>query len=80
MKTLTIREVPDDVYAVICRDARAGHRSIQEQVRLVLTREAQLSSGEDFLKAAEKCRRRFADRRLGPMASTIREERERRCR
>jgi plasmid stability protein len=38
MKTLTVREVPDEVYTVIRREAEANHRSIQEQVPHVLDR------------------------------------------
>ena len=39
MKTLTVREVSDVVYAVFKEEAKADHRSLQEQVRWVLAKE-----------------------------------------
>jgi plasmid stability protein len=77
MKTLTIREVPDDVYAAIVREAQVGQRSIQEQVRFVLAKEARLRQG-GFLDAARQWRQRVAGRELGDTLGELREGRERR--
>lgn len=77
MKTLTIREVPDEVYAVIRREAESGHRSIQEQVRYVLAKEARLREG-GFRQAAATWRRKLAGRKLGDTVADIRSGRARR--
>jgi hypothetical protein len=77
MKTLTIRDVPDEVYDAIVREAKAGQRSIQEQVRFVLAKESRLRQG-GFLAAARQWRRRLADRDLGDTLAELREGRERR--
>lgn len=77
MKTLTIREVPDQVYAVITREAKTCHRSIQEQVRFVLAKEARIRQG-GFVDAAHRWRKRLSGRDLGDAVREIREGRERR--
>jgi len=53
MKTMTIRNIPDRVYDEITKNAQAEHRSLQEQVRYILTNEAALRSGSVCEKAAE---------------------------
>ena len=77
MKTLTIRDVPDEVYEAICAQAEAGHRSIQQQVRQILEKEARLRGG-GFLQAAEKWRAKFAGRKMGGTVQDIRAGRARR--
>jgi hypothetical protein len=77
MKTLTIRDVPDEVYTVIAREARDGHRSLQEQVRFVLTKEARIRQG-GFMDAAHKWKARLVHRPLGDTLQELREARERR--
>ncbi|NDV62426.1 hypothetical protein G0Q06_08190 [Puniceicoccales bacterium CK1056] len=39
---MTIRNVPDETYKGLQEMARANHRSLQEQVRLMLTEEVEL--------------------------------------
>ena len=53
MKTMTIRNIPDRVYDEIAKGAQAEHRSLQEQVRLILINDAALRSGSVCEKAAE---------------------------
>lgn len=77
MKTLTVREVPDAVYATLKSEAEANHRSLQEQVRWVLSKETQLRKG-GFLGAARQWQRCFAGRTLGDSVADIRAGRERR--
>lgn len=77
MKTLTVREVPDEVYGVIKQEAEANQRSIQEQVRYVLAKEARLRHG-GFRAAAKKWRTKVAGRPMGDTVVDIREGRNRR--
>lgn len=77
MKTLTVREVPDEVYTVIRREAEANHRSIQEQVRHVLAKEARLRQG-GFAAAARRWQKTLAGRTLGDTVADIKSGRERR--
>ena len=44
MKALSIRNLPDDVYEALKNMAAANHRSMQEQVRCLIEREARLTS------------------------------------
>lgn len=77
MKTLTIREVPDAVYTVLKEEAATNCRSLQEQVRWVLTKETRLQRG-GFMGAARRWQRAMAGRALGDTAADIRAARERR--
>lgn len=76
MKALTVREVPDTVYEVIRADAKASRRSIQEQVRWVLEKDARLPRG-GFLAAARRWNRRLKGRDLGDCVEAVRNVRER---
>jgi plasmid stability protein len=42
MKTMTIRNLPEEVYSGLQDMARSNHRSLQEQVRLMLIEEVRL--------------------------------------
>mgnify|MGYP002725916760 CR=1 FL=1 len=53
MKTMTIRNIPEDVYDALVESAHTEHRSIQEQVRYVLENEAKLRSRSVCEQAAE---------------------------
>jgi plasmid stability protein len=77
MKALTVREVPDTVYEAIRADAKASRRSIQEQVRWVLEKDAQLPRS-GFLSAARRWNRRLKGRDLGDAVEAVRSARERR--
>ncbi len=52
MKTMTIRNIPDSAYEEIAKSAQAEHRSLQEQVRLILINDAALRSGSLCEKAS----------------------------
>ena len=75
MKALTVREVPDTVYDVIRADAKASRRSIQEQVRWVLEKDARLPRG-GFLSTARRWNRRLKGRDLGDCVEAVRNARE----
>ncbi len=77
MKALTVREVPDTVYEVIRADAKTSRRSIQEQVRWVLEKDARLPRG-GFLSAARRWNRRLKGRALGDSVEAVRSARENR--
>ena len=77
MKTLTVREVPDAVYAVLKEEAAANNRSLQEQVRWVLAKETRLRKG-GFMGSARRWQRRLTGRELGDTVAEIRAGRERR--
>ena len=53
MKTMTLRNIPDPVYEALAENARAEHRSLQEQVRYILTNDVALRSRSVCEKAAE---------------------------
>ena len=55
---------------------RKSHRSLQEQVRMLLEREAKLVRG-DVLEQAGKLRNRLAGRKFSDVLEMIREDRER---
>ncbi len=77
MKILTIREVPDDVYEELKRQAKANHRSLQEQMRMTLVKEAKIRGGS-MLERARRWRRRLQGRDLGDAVEDIRQAREQR--
>jgi plasmid stability protein len=77
MKTLTVREVPDAVYAVLKEEAVTSGRSLQAQVRWVLEKETRLRKG-GFLGAARRWQQRLADCDCGNTVADIRAGRERR--
>ena len=76
MKSLTLRRVDEDVYKSLQDLARANHRSLQEQVKIILEREVRLAGGSHAYKARQ-LRERLAGRPWGDIAADIREERER---
>ena len=73
MKTLTIRNIPAPVYTALAESARAEHRSLQEQVRLILTNDVALRCGSVCEKAAEY-RSRLAGRK--PQKSVVQDLRQ----
>lgn len=76
MKTITVRNIPDDLYLDIRRLAERNRRSLQQQA-LVLLERARLSRlGSPATRAAE-IRSRLAGRVLGDTVGELRRERER---
>ena len=76
MKTVTIRNVPDDLYNVITELAKRNRRSIQQQLLVVLDRARRLHSEPPGVKASEM-RKKLAKRNLGDTVTEIRSERDR---
>lgn len=76
MKALSIRNLPDNVYEALKAMASANHRSMQEQVRCLIEREAKLASGPG-LTVAREWRMRLAGRKLGDTVEDVRQDRAR---
>lgn len=76
MKVMTIRKVPDEVYAELTAWAEQSHRSLQEQVLYLIEEEVKLR-GRSVMESAEEYRTRLAGRSMGDIASEIREDRRR---
>lgn len=76
MKTLTIRNIPDDLYQVVSRVASRNRRSIQQQLMVLLEKMRALDSESPVARAAS-IRSRLAGRNLGNTVDEIREERAR---
>ena len=76
MRALSIRNLPDEVYEVLKSMAAANHRSMQEQVRHMIEREAKLASSNG-LSAARAWRTRLAGRTLGDTVEDVRQDRAR---
>ncbi len=76
MKTLTIRNIPDDLYNIIRRIAQRNRRSIQQQLLVQLEKIRVLDSKSPVIRAAT-IRNQLAGRPLGNTVREIREERRR---
>lgn len=76
MKALSIRNLPDDVYEALKAMAAANHRSMQEQVRYLIEREARLAASPG-LAAARAWRVRLTGRNLGDTVEDVRLDRAR---
>lgn len=76
MKALSIRNLPDDVYEALKALAAANHRSMQEQVRCLIEREARLVAAPG-LATARAWRSKLADRKLGDTVEDVRKDRAR---
>jgi len=76
MKTITVRNVPDDLYEDLKRLAEGNRRSLQQQALILLER-ARVARLEPPTQRAARIRARLAGRRLGDTVAEIRQERER---
>lgn len=76
MRALSIRNLPDEVYDALKAMAAANHRSMQEQVRCLIEREARLAAGPG-LAAAREWRIRLSGRTLGDTVEDVRQDRAR---
>lgn len=76
MKTMTVRNIPDDLYEDLKRLARRNRRSIQQQT-LVLLQRARLLAGPDPVREAARIRESLCGRDLGDVVADVREERDR---
>jgi len=75
VKALSIRNLPDDVYESLKTMAAVSHRSMQEQVRCMIEREAKLRAGHGLTAAARTWRMRLAGRTLGDTVEDVRTDR-----
>jgi plasmid stability protein len=76
VKSISIRNVPDDVYDTLQQMARQSRRSLQEQVKVILEQETRLAN-RSFLNRAAEWRKRFQGRNLSDTVEAIREDRRR---
>jgi len=76
MKSLTIRNIPDDLYKIIVNMAKSNHRSIQQQVLFIIER-ARMFSYRSPVERAKDIRQRLQGRELGDTIKEIEEERSR---
>ncbi len=76
MKSLTIRNIPDDLYKIIVNMAKSNHRSIQQQILFILER-ARMFSNRSPVERAKDIRQRLNGRKLGDTIKEIEEERSR---
>ncbi len=77
MRVLTVRNVPDDLYAALVRQAEQNRRSLQQQVLVLLERGRDLGAAESPLETAQRIRAQLAGRPLGDTVAEIRADRER---
>ena len=76
MKAISIRNVPDHIYAGLQTMAKANRRSLQEQIKVMLEQEVKLSN-QSFLAGAAQWRKRLQGRNLGDTVKTVRKDRQR---
>jgi plasmid stability protein len=76
MKSISLRNVPDNVYATLQEMAQANHRSLQEQIKHILEKEVSLVKGSTFAAAAN-WRKRFKGRKFTDTVAMIRQDRQR---
>jgi plasmid stability protein len=76
MKTLTVRNVPDDLYRSLSSLAARNRRSLQQQVLVVLERVRALDQPSPLRRATE-WRKRLQGRDLGDTVLEVFEERHR---
>ncbi len=76
MTTINIKNLSKSTYQILIGIAKANRRSLQEQVKLILEKEAQLIS-ESSLTMAAVWRNKLNNRSLLDTVELIREDRER---
>ncbi len=77
MKSISIRNVPDNVYSVLQDMARINRRSLQEQIRHLLEQEARLVRGAPTVRA-RAWRNKLSTRPLPDVPEMVRQDREER--
>ena len=76
MKAISLRNVPENVYAGLQAMAQANRRSLQEQVKLILEQEVNMAN-RSFLTNAADWRKRLEKRAIKDTVKSIREDRDR---
>ncbi len=77
MKSISVRNVPDNVYTALQEMAKANHRSLQEQIKYILEREVSMVRSSPLATAAN-WRKRLKGRRFADTVKMIRQDRKRR--
>lgn len=81
MRSLQIRDLPEDVYEALSHRAETEHRSLAQQAIVELRRMPDLLARERRQKAVERLRERLAEEGTRPLpldpAALVREDRER---
>jgi hypothetical protein len=75
-KSISIRNVPEHIYAGLQAMAKKNRRSLQEQIKLILEQEVELTN-RSFLAVAAEWRKRLEGRSLRDTVNMVREDRER---
>ena len=76
MKAISIRNVPEDVYAGLQAMAKMNRRSLQEQIKLILEQEVTLNK-RSFLADAAEWRKKFQERQFKDTVKDVRKDRQR---
>jgi plasmid stability protein len=76
MKAISIRNVPDNVYAALQAMAKLNRRSLQEQIKLILEQEVALAT-PSFLARSAHWRKQLEGRKLSDTVALLRKDRER---
>jgi len=76
MKAISIRNVPDNLYAGLQVMAKKNRRSLQEQIKLILEQEVKLAN-RSYLTAAAEWRKRLQRRSLIDTVKSVRKDRDR---
>jgi hypothetical protein len=76
MKSISLRNVPDELYFSIQEMAKANRRSLQEQVKYILEQDIRMRRGSSLNRAA-RWRRRLKGRKSTNTLDLIREDRRR---
>ena len=76
MAVLTIRDIPEDLYAILKRLAARNRRSLQQEA-IVQLDQARERAGESPVERARAMRRQLAGRDLGNTVEEIRQDRAR---
>ena len=76
MRVITVRNIPEDVYMQLRDLAKRNHRSLQQQV-LVLLEQVRLQRAISPVEAAAKIRAQLKGRVLGNVVQDVRRERKR---
>jgi plasmid stability protein len=76
MKAISIRNVPENVYAGLQEMAKTNRRSLQEQIKLILEQEVTLNK-RSFLADAAEWRKKFQRRQFKDSVKDVRKDRQR---
>jgi plasmid stability protein len=76
MRAISVRNVPEDVYAGLQAMAKTNRRSLQEQIKLILEQEVKLNK-RSFLADAAEWRKKLKGRKFKDTVKDVRKDRQR---